>query len=558
MELIRRNLKTSLFLLAAIVVFSFLNPGISSALAQSQKPLVIVIVDSSVFGAISSSLHQYVIDVGSAGFSVSIIETDSLLDKTPSGIRSYLKDNYTENLAGVLLVGDVSEAWFKIKDHTFPTDMYYMDLNGLWFDLDNDGIFEARGGDISPEIWVGRLKVSTLTGDQISILNNYFTKNHAFRIGALNVPWWRSLIYIDDQGVFNRQEAEDSLSYVTPDETVVTDPQTTNTTDFKNRLKDFQGFEWLYLMSHGKFNEHGFYIPQNGTPEFEGTIYSSDYETINPRILFYQFFVCSAARYTEQNYLAGSAVFNTNWGLAAIGSTDDIYTISFESFFRTLSERETLGAALKQWFMTLVKEHKWEYLTELRYQFLLNAVTIIGDPTLSPIIEMHDVAITNLEIYIQNITGYETLIINVTAQNRGEFNERVNIEILYDSEKIFTINMILRAGESSTLTFSPINSHDLIWGTHSKHLVEAKTSIATGEFRQSDNSYITYFEGKIIENPAPFQLPPFIFPLLVNAIFALAAWNFLKQLMSDESILSVYIMKVRRFLLRMLTKTNTP
>jgi hypothetical protein len=512
-----------------------------------------VIVDSPIYDAVKPSLNQYSADVENSGFSVNITETAELPDKTPNGIRAYLQQAHDQGLEGALLVGDVSEAWFEVGDRKFPTDTYYMDLNGSWFDLDRDGIFDARGGDLAPEIWVGRIRVSTLSGDQASLINGYFVKNHAYRTGALTIPWWRSLIYIDDAGsVSNRQDAENSLGYVTTDEMVVTDPRVTNTTDYKSRLKDSRGYQWLYLMSHGQTGKHEFYVPEAkiGSPEYEGSIYFSDYASINPRIVFYQFFTCLASRYTDQEYLAGTVVFKTSWGLAAIGSTDDIYFYSTDSFFRSLSERQSIGAAFKQWLGNAVSQHKFDYFTDIRYQILFNAVTITGDPTLTSIVENHDVAVTNVETSVQNLSGVETLFVTATAENHGEFAERATLEISYDSRPVFKVDLILPVGESSTVTFSPLDSYEFIWATHTQHLVEARVSVASGEFHLSDNVGTTYFYGKNIENPQPFQLPPFVLVIVANIVFGLIGWGVMRQLMSERPSVQVYLIKLQKFLIR--------
>lgn len=540
------------FLLLVLVTSLTSNFVIKPVLSETQKPLFVVIVDSSIYNGIKTSLDQYAIDVEDTGFSVNITETNLLSDKTSSGLREYLKQTRDQNLVGAFLVGDVSEAYFEVGNHTFPTDVYYMDLDGAWFDLDSDGIYDARGGDLSPEIWVGRLRTSTIDGDEVSLVNNYFRKNHLYRTGLLTIPWWRSLIYIDDQGVFYTREAEDPLSYLSTDRTLVADPRMTNTTDYKNRLKDAQGYQWLYVMSHGQFSSHSFYVPRNGTPEFEGTIYSSDYRTIDPRIFFYQFITCSAARYTEENYLAGSAVSTTTWGLAAIGSTDDIYTFSFADFYRALSEGKNLGTAFKLWLSRAIQGHKMHYVSEPRYQILFNAMTLIGDPTLSPIIEMHDVAITNLEVSLENSSGLETLFITVTAENCGEFAERVSVEIFYDSRRVFIVNLVLGIGESANVMFSPVDSSPFIWGMHSKHIIEARASITSGEFHQSDNARITYFEGEVIKNSLPLQIPPLIFAIVFDAMFGLIGLAFLKQFMSERPPILVRLGRLYRFLAKIL------
>jgi len=549
--MLQKVFQTTVFLLLIVLLASsVLSFEIQAVFGEIQKPIVKVIVDSAVYGALEYSLERYGLDVENSGFSVNITQTNQLPDSTSMGIRACLQQAYGQGLVGALLVGDVSEAWFEVEDHKFPTDLYYMDLDGVWFDLDNNGIYDARGGDLTPEIWVGRLKASTAGEDQAALLNNYFNKNHAYRNGLFNIPWWRSLLYIDDPGTFNAKEAEASLSYVSPDRTVVADPSITNTTDYKNRLSDSQGYQWLYLMSHGGVGGHNLYVPIKGIPELEGTIYSSDYSEINPRILFYQFFTCSASRYTDQDYLAGAVVFKTQWGLGAIGSSDDIFTVSFDDFYRSLSEGKTLGASFKEWLGNAIKTHSMDYVSEKRYRILFNAINLVGDATLCPVIENHDVAITNLEAYSENSTGVESFFITVTVENHGEFAEYVKVEILYDFKSMCIFNMVLGIGERSSVTFSPLDSFQFIWGKHSIHHIEAKASTTSGEFHKSDNSQVVFFEGRIIEDPWMPQLSPVIYAVAANAVFALVGWGVIKLLMSDRPWVLVYLMKLFRFLAR--------
>jgi len=40
---------------------------------------------------------------------------------------------------GALLVGDIPEAWYEVGSTKFPTEVYYMDLNGTWVDINGNG-----------------------------------------------------------------------------------------------------------------------------------------------------------------------------------------------------------------------------------------------------------------------------------------------------------------------------------------------------------------------------------------------------------------------------------
>ncbi|MDH5770274.1 MAG: hypothetical protein OEZ25_03190, partial [Candidatus Bathyarchaeota archaeon] len=112
-----KMLKKTIFL--GLVLVFFLTPQVASlpehiAMAMSntiEKPLVCILVNSTIYAGIESSLDQYVVDMENSGFEVKIMETGQLLDKTPRGIRSYLQENIPHRLAGCLLVGDIPGAW---------------------------------------------------------------------------------------------------------------------------------------------------------------------------------------------------------------------------------------------------------------------------------------------------------------------------------------------------------------------------------------------------------------------------------------------------------------
>ncbi|MDH5596281.1 MAG: C25 family cysteine peptidase, partial [Candidatus Bathyarchaeota archaeon] len=177
------------FFLGLVLVF-ILTPQLALSLPEnaaaamsitSEKPLVCILVNSTIYADIEFSLNRYAVDVENSGFAVKIMETGQLFDETPEGIRSYLQENLPHKLDGCLLVGDIPGALFEVGAKEFPTDLYYMDLDGLWTDSDNDMIYDEHSGDVAPEIWVGRLKVPDVAGDEASLLNDYFDKNHRYR-----------------------------------------------------------------------------------------------------------------------------------------------------------------------------------------------------------------------------------------------------------------------------------------------------------------------------------------------------------------------------------------
>ena len=534
--------------LLGLVLAFFLTPQVASSLPEhtllamsetTENPLIYILVNSTIYASIKSSLDQYAVDVENSGFEVKIMETDQLLDNTPGGIRSYLQENMHHKLEGCLLVGDIPGAWFETGAKEFPIDLYYMDLDGVWTDSDNDMIYDGHSGDVAPEIWVGRLKVPDIAGDEVSLLNDYFDKNHRYRTGTLTLPWWRGMIYIDDGGTNTNTEddAKSSLSKIYSDIVFVRDRATTNATDYKNRLHDPSGYQWVYLMCHGTHNNHTFMVPpdeleisQESWFQWDGTVYSSDYRSINPRIFFYHFVVCSAAKYSEPDYLAGSAVFGNDYGLLAVGSTQVISTLPVSDFYEALSEGKCIGEAFHEWFVEL--HERYDYLQRQFY-----GLTLIGDPTLQLHHEVHDVAVTDLTVSLVNVPSEETLTVEVAVENQGDFNETFDVAIYYDSMNFGSTDVALAAGAKTTLTFTFTQLDRLILGYHT---VKATASTVLGELDRDDNIILTSFKGRIVNLPVALRkscLSMLIDVMAALSIFVacgISALVFLKILMSER------------------------
>jgi hypothetical protein len=534
----KENFFLGLFLVSQLALNLPENVALAMS-STSEKPLVCILVNSTTYADIEFRLNQYAVDVEDSGFAVKVMETGQLLDGTPEGIRSYLQENLRNQLDGCLLVGDIPWASFEVGAKEFPTDLYYMDLDGLWTDSDNDMIYDEHSGEVAPEIWVGRLKVPDVAGEEASLLNDYFDKNHRYRIGTLTLPWWRGMIYIDDGGTNTNTEsdAKSSLGKIYSDIVFVENRATTNAADYKNRIDDPLGYQWMYLMCHGTYNNHTFMVPPE-EPEisnaswfrWDGTVYSSDYRSINPRILFYHFVVCSAALYSEPDYLAGSAVFGNDYGLLAVGSTETVSTLPVSGFYEYLSEGKCVGDAFREWSVEL--HERFDYLQRQFY-----GLTLIGDPTLRLHHEIHDVAVTEITFSLTNVSGEETLTVEVAVENQGNFNETFDVTIYYDFAVFDNTDVTLPAEAEANLTFSFTRLGQLILGYHT---VEAKLSNILGELDTHDNNLLRTFQGRIVKLPVHprntflSSVVNVIAALSVFIGFGLLTLLFLKILMSER------------------------
>ncbi|MBU0718109.1 MAG: hypothetical protein KJ749_07670, partial [Planctomycetes bacterium] len=164
-----------------------------------REPAVIsILVDGGLYSSIEARLDEYVADLTSEGYSVAV---ESVTGGTTAEIKAWVQGRYAAGSEGFLFVGDITAAWAEVSGSVFPSDLYYMDLDGLWEDADLDGDFDthtAGSGDEGPEVYVARIYAHTLGYDtEANLVNGYFSKAHAYRAGALTQPW-RGLEYVDE------------------------------------------------------------------------------------------------------------------------------------------------------------------------------------------------------------------------------------------------------------------------------------------------------------------------------------------------------------------------
>ena len=333
--------------------------------------LVLVIVNSHLYTHIQSSITQYQNDLIADGYSVEVVLWSG---GSPFDLRSYLQIRFPEGLMGAVLIGDLPVSWFEYGTAEFPCDLYLMDLDGTWQDFDVDGILDTHtngSGDVSPEIWIGRLDPSRLTwGGQAHLLHNYFTKNHDYRSGTLSLPH-RALAFVDD----DLESFEDChLSQTYGDVTTINSSNQTTATEYKSRL--LQDYEFIHVCTHSSCWAHTFRINYN---PFEGqSVFNYEIHALDPHALFYNLFACSNTRFVETNCLGNWYIFGDEYGLAAVGSAKSGSMLYFQFFYLPLGQGKSIGASFKDWFCVMGDDgfEPWE----ISWFYGMN---ILGDPALT-------------------------------------------------------------------------------------------------------------------------------------------------------------------------------
>lgn len=348
---------------------------------KTTDSLVAVIVNSDLYTRIQTSLDQYVDDLVQDGYSV---EVDPWSGGDYQDLRDSLQYKWEQyGLVGAVLIGDLPVAWHEMNywgAEEFPIDYYFMELDGTWSDSDGDGLLEslsAGSGDLGPEIWVGRLAPSSLVwGNEAQLLEEYFIKNHNYRIGNLSLPH-RALSFVDDDWDY----FEDcDLSYAYDEVTVINDVNQTIATNYKQKL--LENYEWIHLCAHSSCWAHTFLI--NGSQWGGGSVYNYEIHALQPHALFYNLFACSNTKFMETNNLGNWYIFVDDYGLLAIGSTKSGSMLDFASFYIPLGQGKSIGDAYKEWFEVQAQDglDGWEQA----WYFGMN---VLGDPTLTIGVQSH-------------------------------------------------------------------------------------------------------------------------------------------------------------------------
>ncbi len=348
-------------------------------------------------------------------------------------IKSDLKDLYfSKNLRGAVLVGNIpyvrAGAPGTVDKESFLdlSDYFYIDIkNGCEYNSNADGIYNNCFADSTDQpFWISRLTPPLRDPSEANkLLKDYFTKNHNFRTGRV-VFQQRYLIYapilMEMQppsrnstiaGFLNRFNPKVSPYEVSNIKFI---PPEGNDNDFFNELN--QPYEYVFYNGHGS----PFSIQQD-----------IDYQKVvsaSPKALFYEFGSCSVGRYSEEKYLAGAFLFNSN-ALAVLAAQTLVFTgvqpnYDFQMF---LSAGKTIGEASRQ--------------------INIGAAKILGDGTLKlrykrelPV-KKPEIMLERLELDLGKLSLKEVekkVIFKV--KNTGDSPLIINIITTYPPSKLHPIN----------------------------------------------------------------------------------------------------------------------
>lgn len=321
---------------------------------------LLLVIEKDRYPSIESYIDQYIQDLNNQGCSVTVhLWNGGSVENLKETIHEYYR---SLSIGGAFLVGELPSAWFELEGFTgheeFPCDLFLMDLDNVWADMNNNGIYDYHS-DIETEIFISRVIGSHQE------LKDYFSKAHTYRVDSIPVSQQAYIFKDNDWFEFNRGSAfglEDIYASIALSD----EPTDTLKRDYLSMLT-LEGAEYVYQWIHA--NPTLLYIEES---EYYTFLFDVEIAYHNVKALFFNLYNCSASRFTEEN-IAMTYLMKTDYGLATMGSTKPGGNHYPKAFHHLLSKGSTWGEAFRGWYNDFgITDDRW---------FL--GMVILGDPMLT-------------------------------------------------------------------------------------------------------------------------------------------------------------------------------
>lgn len=344
---------------------------------NANSKLIRIYVNSTIFGALNSSLTQFSTDLQAAGYQVvfrnwSATAPTRFIDAM--NLKIELTSLYTASMEGVIFIGKMPFMEFEVLGWGLvPCDLFFMDMDGLWKDNNSNGFLDqhtAGIGDREPEIWVGRIDPWSMNiGSDIAAINNYLAKNHQYRTINLRRPD-SALLYIDDDWSIWTSEWIGELTHAYNNITVIAVNASTNDVSYEKEL--LAQYEWVHLFVHSYPDRHEF----KSGGAVAGYTWWNEIRVMNTQALFYLLFACSACDFSQIQNIGTEYLFTSNT-LGVIGSTRPGGMFEPSQFYSPIGRGASLGTGLVDWFSNCTLGSSGLNNPQNSY-----GMVILGDPSL--------------------------------------------------------------------------------------------------------------------------------------------------------------------------------
>lgn len=371
--------------------------------AKENLDKILFVANSGIYEQVQKKIDRYAYDIHLAyGCEIDLVSVSGGSDVQ---IKNLIK-NYQSGLDGTVFIGDIIASWYEetyaSKYAAWPCDLYYMDLDGTWEDLGENGIYDSHTGDVKPEIFVGRISTANM-GNLVSEkegMEKYLDKNHAFWNGQTTIDKKYSLAYIDADwsGRSQHRTGIQSLYGMENGDVVAYGDASFGKKDYLDRLKS-ERYEFVQLSCHSNSSYHG----MSGGSISSTEIFSTDIKASGCNL-----FCCMACDWTDFSqtggFLAGAYLYGSSSSvLSLVGSTKSGSMLNFPAFYDILGQGKSMGESLKTWWINAFGNVHDSYRIHWHY-----GMSILGDPLINFFRMAEQVCSDNVVITSKNLTGDAT------------------------------------------------------------------------------------------------------------------------------------------------------
>jgi hypothetical protein len=423
-----------------------------------------VYVEPGLLWQIQPAMDTYVADLTREGYTVMVQEFAG----SAAELRAQLQARYAAaNIEGALFVGDLPVLMFQNPGDLYTTgafvhDLYFQDLDGTYVMSDTAPDQHTAGtGDILPEIYVSRITTSTVTSltgrSEADLINRYFAKVHAYRMGTLTYQN-RGILWSDDDWQFTSYYMGGTSLY--SEILNVRDPAQTT----RQSYVDCLGMDYESMMDMIHSGPTGHAITGVGG----GGVTSAQIVQINPRQAFYNLWNCSSADFTVNANLIGAYVYGGDYGLNAVGSTKTGSMLASNYYYQFQGEGDSLGQAFERWWTAAGIDgttlSSWHY-----------GMVMQGDPTLRPA-TMGDARL----LAAAGADRQVNLGRQVTLDGTGTRNPE-GLELAWQWQQIAGPQVQLAGADQPVATFTPTQAGGYTF----------RLTVRAGELASSDDVNVT-------------------------------------------------------------------
>ena len=407
------------------------------------KPDYLVVVSNSIYDSLAYEIRTYAEDVHAIyGYGVYV---EAVENATSEQLKSLIL-NYEDNLHGVFFVGNLEECLFEIEeDHhnpeygyrIWPCDLYYMDLDGIWSDTDNNGVYDTHTGNIDPDVFFGRLSAAGLSsmGSEVQLISRQLRKSHDF--------WWNSSYNVLADTVLNHIGYSwinhFPATHIVPamPSGIVDDVRFDSPAYSKQAYItsiSHNGYGFTHLAAHSHPLAHRFGMTQ--APD--SIINVSEIKHTNSCNEAYNLFCCSACNWlgaSADGYLGGVYLFDGLKTMAVVGTTKTGGMLKQYLFYSQLPTCN-IGEAFVSWFSQHYINYMiipWE-LVSWSY-----GMTILGDPTIRLWHDVSDYCQQNLQLSAYPSTNSSNLVMFKAGQSITVTNNFVipqGVHVIFDAPSV--------------------------------------------------------------------------------------------------------------------------